>query len=288
MKQRKEKTMRKIISFMLVLIVMAVPFTFTATALACDDIELNREPAISVQVLGESEVNRIKSYVTVQYHNSTNMADKMGYLFALKAIGYCGKSYDEYDCSQLVAQAILDAYSTYGYSSYSPFIGQRTSGNQYNYCYSRGFTTEINATGNDPSIFNQLKTGDLVFWRGTNSQINHVGIFINYNGSHHFVESMGGYGVVVSDVWQNSTHIYTAYARLCRTNRVVFQTGAPFNELISGKMVFYNFPPSPPTPPTYSGYAFVSWSPSITTGVTANTTYTANYVLRANRSQDTK
>lgn len=47
------------------------------------------------------------------------------------------------------------------------------------------------------------------------------------------------------------------------------------------KTVFYNFPPELPTLPAHSGYVIGSWTPSITEGVTANTVYTGNYVMRA-------
>lgn len=66
MKQRKEKTMRKIISFMLVLIMMAMPFTFTATALACDgDASFRVDLGGGVQTMAatDSELLSMKAYL---------------------------------------------------------------------------------------------------------------------------------------------------------------------------------------------------------------------------------
>lgn len=52
----------------------------------------------------------------------------------------------------------------------------------------------------------------------------------------------------------------------------------PFNQSLGTQKVLYNCPAIPPKPPAYSGYTFVSWSPSVTAGMKSNTTFTANYI----------
>lgn len=280
--------LKKKIAFILASLMLGM--VFMSAAMACDDSLTSREDGtVQVEVLTENEILSVISYVQSQYNVSTNIAEKMGYLFALKAMAYRGTSYSSMDCSKLVATAIYDAYQEYGYGSYSPFIDQRTSRNQYSYCNTRGFTIEISDPDDLTENETKLKTGDLIFWQNANSTVNHVAIYISYASKAYLVESLGSEnGVVVTEAWYNTEKGYTykCAARLCRTYKATFKTGEPFNENLGQKTVFYNFPPELPTLPTHSGYTIGSWTPSITAGITANTTYTGNYVMRADSNSN--
>jgi hypothetical protein len=206
----------------------------------------------------------------------------LGYLFALKAIQLRGSSYTTMDCSKMVHNALTSAYSEKGLSSYYPFSYRKSSQQQYNDCVSFGLARNLTSSG-----ISNLKTGDLVFWCDPDSgSINHVGIFFKCNSTNYVIESRSSAGgVVVSLMWQESgEYEYKAYARLNTAYTATFKTGSPFNESLGSQKVLFNCPPSAPTPPTHTNYVFTGWTPSVTAGITANTTYTANYYQRASKS----
>lgn len=304
MKQRKEKTMRKIISFMLVLIMMAVPFTFTATALACDgDVSFRDDLGGGVQTMAatDSELLSMKAYLERQYNSTLSgslaVSENMGYLFALKGIQYAiektpyGSGGGKVDCSKLTYTALKDSYTQKGLSSYYIFgSSKKASQAQYNICKQNGLTGAITSEENAGI----LKTGDLLFWRvpGTNeSDVNHVGIYLRYNSENYIIETgrSTGHAYVSEGFWgvselQNPNYEMFAYARVNKANIATFKTGSPFNESLGTQRVLFNCPPSPPTPPTHTNYVFTGWSPSVTAGMTANTTYIANYYQRIDKS----
>ncbi len=299
--------MRKIISFMLVLIMMAVPFTFTATALACDgDVSFRVDLGGGVQIMAASSntMQAMKSYLQTQYNNtlssSASITENMGFLFALKGIQYAidGTGYGSggIDCSGLTYNALKNSYIQKGLSSYYIFgSSKKSSQGQYNICKQNGLTGTITS---EASAGRLLKTGDLLFWRvpGTNeSDVNHVGIYLKYNSKNYIIETgrSTGHAYVSEGFWgvselQNPNYEMFAYARVNTSYKATFMTASPFNELLGTQRLLFNCPPSPPTPPTHSGYTFAGWSPSVTTGITANTTYRANYQAIAAKSPKNK
>ena len=248
-------------------------------------------------------VSAIKSYLQTQYNNtlSTNskIGENMGYLFALKGIQYVidGTPYgnssgdSKVDCSGLTYYALKKAYTDKGWANYYLFGSSKiSSASQHSICERNGLTNSVTKEKiNSGDVV--LQTGDLLFWKNSSGTTNHVGIYVYYktgtnDKGHHIIETTGkaGQAYVSSGIWSEDECKLFAYARLNKTIRTTFKTGAPFNENLGVKSTLYNCPPIPPTPPTHSGYAFASWSPSITVGIKSNTTYTANYVLRADRS----
>ena len=195
MGQRKEKTMRKIVPFMLVLMMMAVPFTFTATALACDgDVSFGDDLDGGVQVMAISDTSTLaamKSYLQTQYNSTKNLnlkiGENLGLLFALNGIQYAidKVSYGQVDCSRLVHESVSAAYVEKSLGSYYPFGGRKSSEEQYNDCVRFGLAKSLSASG-----LSSLRTGDLVFWYDPDSgSVNHVGIFFKYNSKNYVIES---------------------------------------------------------------------------------------------------
>lgn len=299
--------MKRIISTMLVCIMLAMPFTFATAALACEDDTLLRIENIQTRSASASTLQNMKTYLQTRYNNTSssnsNIGSNMGYLIALKAIEYAINEtpYSSYDCSKMTYTAIKDAYLEKGYSTTYHLFGssRKSSREQYSICSSNGLTGEITKE----SEASALQTGDLLFWRNPSTHVvNHVGIYFNYGGQHCIIEttSTNTKAYVSEGIWgglkledgewvhSNANYELFAYAHLTKTVRATYKTGEPFNESLGFNLALYNCPPTPPTLPTHSGYAFASWTPSITAGITSNTTYTANYILRANRSLQDK
>lgn len=261
---------------MLVLIMMAVPFTFTATALACDgDVSFRVDLGGGVQIMAASTtlLAQMKAKLQTLYDRSLDngiLSEHMGYLFALKGIKFAidktpyGTQTGQADCSTLTYTALSRAYYQKGLSSYYIFgSSKKTSREQYRICKQQGliFTSK-----------SQLKTGDLIFWRKPNTEnVNHVGIYLNHEGSDYIIETTGtaGHAYVSDGLWSNDNYEMFAYARINKSFYATFKTGDPFNEFLAKKQFLYKCPPVPPTLPTHTGYSFSSWSPSITAGMTA-------------------
>lgn len=176
--------MRKIISFMLVFMMIAVPFMFTATALACEgNVSFRDGLDGDVQVTAISDTSTLaamETYLQTQYNSTNGLNTKiganLGLLFALKGIQLRVNSYSTMDCSKTVHIALSSAYSEKGLSSYYPFGSRKSSQEQYNDCVRFGLAKSLNASG-----VGNLQTGDLVFWYNPNSgSVNHVGIFFKY------------------------------------------------------------------------------------------------------------
>lgn len=278
--------MKRFISIMMACIMLAMPFTFATAALACEDCEDNDMYRIDTYQMrtvdNETTLAAMESYLQTQSSTTNlNIETRMGCRFAYEAIKLRGNSYSTMDCSKTVHNALRASYSAIGLSSCYPFGSRKNSQAQYNDCVSFGLANTLSS-----SNLSSLKTGDLVFWcNPSTGAVNHVGIFFKYSGSNYVIESRSSAGgVVVSDIWSNSSYSYKAYARLNTAYTATFKTGSPFNGSLGTQKVLFNCPPSPPTPPTYTGYVFTEWTPSITAGITANTTYTANYQAYAVRS----
>jgi hypothetical protein len=285
--------MKKTISIIIALLMMTIPYVLTTAALAEDGSILFRDDldgGIQTTKASDSELNLMKTYLLNQYNNTLNsnrlIDNNMGYLFALKGIQYAinktayGTGGNQVDCSKLVHNSLLASYEEKNLSDYYPFGSRKSSQGQYNDCVSFGLAVTINRNADKPLA--NLKTGDLVFWcNPSTGKVNHVGLFLKYNGENYVIEAIPNCAVV-SKIWENDNYIFKAYARLNTAKTATFKTAAPFNESLGTQKVLYNCPPSPPTPPSHSGYIFINWSPSVANGMTSNKTYTANYQARAN------
>jgi hypothetical protein len=301
--------MHKTISCTLALIMVVMLFMLTASALAQDgeaSFHDNLDDGAQITAISSSEVSAMKTYLQTRYNNTVNtnskISENMGYLFALKGIEYVingttyGNGSGQVDCSGLTYYALKQAYADKGWSNYYLFGStKRNSASQYNICSNNGLKISIDEDDDIDDGTVTLQTGDLLFWKDESGTTNHVGIYVYYkinseDSGHHIIETTGtaGQAYVSSGIWSKDGCELYAYARLNKPVRTTFKTCSPFNENLGVKSTLYNCPPIPPSLPTHSGYVFTSWSPSITAGIRSNTTYTANYALRANSSLNDK
>ena len=182
------------------------------------------------------------------------------------------------DCSELTYYSLREAYASKALQDYYIFGNQkRTSQVQYSICAENNLI--LVGSENEP-YFSGRQTGDLIFWTDSTGSIGHVGIYFRYNNDDYVIESRTSEnGVIVTDhIWEGNGYKVKCYARINKGLTASFQTGTPFNQSLGTQKVLYNCPAIPPAPPAYSGYTFVSWSPSVTAGMKSNTTFTANYI----------
>ena len=260
-------------------LVLAIAFAFALSG-SFSSLAFAGVGVSPMDIVPSSTLRQMRSYLTTQYNNSTSnssISRNAGYLFALKAIAYAiaGTSYSTMDCSALTYYSLREAYTSKALQDYYIFGNTKLSSRQqYSVCVNNNLM--INKS--------ELQTGDLIFWENPSTGVvNHVGIYFKYGEDDCVIESRSP-GVVVTDhIWgeNNPEYKVKGYARINKALTASFQTGTPFNQSLGTQKVLYNCPAIPPAPPAYSGYTFVSWSPSVTAGMKSNTTFTANYIDNA-------
>lgn len=263
-------------------LVLAIAFAFALSG-SFSSLAFAGVGVSPMDIVPSSTLRQMRSYLTTQYNNSTSnssISRNAGYLFALKAIAYAiaGTDYETMDCSELTYYSLREAYASKALQDYYIFGNQkRTSQVQYSICAENNLI--LVGSENEP-YFSGRQTGDLIFWTDSTGSIGHVGIYFRYNNDDYVIESRTSEnGVIVTDhIWEGNGYKVKCYARINKGLTASFQTGTPFNQSLGTQKVLYNCPAIPPAPPAYSGYTFVSWSPSVTAGMKSNTTFTANYI----------